>query len=123
MKNTDEDRKQNLCEFDVLAQAISMSDNVTDKDLQECYDVLEDLLQKPAIKVSELTLVASFRYALGRQTYIVSEVVENIMANWQILSQNTKDKIKEEIEEASKNNSIGHEMDKEQWNKIIELPK
>jgi DNA replicative helicase MCM subunit Mcm2 (Cdc46/Mcm family) len=120
MKILDEDREQNLGEFDVLAQAISVSDNITDKDLQECYDILEELLQKPVIKVSELTLLASFRYALGRQTYIVSEVVENILANWQILSQKVKDKMKEEIEEAIKNNSIGLEIDKEKWNKIIE---
>lgn len=123
MKNIDDNREQNLGEFDVLAQAISMSDNVTDKQLQECYDILENLLEKPAIKVSELTLLASFRYALGRQTYIVSEVVENILANRQILSQNTKDKMKAEIEEAIENNSIGHDIDKEQWHKIIELLK
>lgn len=109
MKILDDDREQNLGEFDVLAQAISMSDNVTDKDLQECYDILEKLLQKPSIKVSELTLLSSFRYALGRKTYIVSEVVENILASWQILSQNAKDKIKEEIEEAIENKSIGHD--------------
>jgi DNA replicative helicase MCM subunit Mcm2 (Cdc46/Mcm family) len=123
MKNSDDNREQNLGEFDVLAQAISMSDNVTDKQLQECYDILENLLQKPVIKVSELTLLASFRYALGRQTFIVSEVVENILANWQILSQNTKDKMKAEIKEVIENNHIGHDMDKEQWNKIIELLK
>ena len=116
-------KEQNLCEFDVLAQAISMSDNVTDEQLQECYDILEDLLQKPLIKVSELTLLASFRYALGRQTYIVSEVVENILANWQGLSQNAKDTMKAEIKEAINNNNIGHSIDKESWNKIIELLK
>ncbi|MDD3324229.1 MAG: hypothetical protein PHN38_03800 [Sulfurospirillaceae bacterium] len=123
MKTIDDNREQNLCEFDILAQAISMSDNVTDEQLQECHDILEDLLQKSAIKVSELTLLASFRYALGRQTYIVSEVVENILTNWQILSQNTKNKMKTEIEEAIENNSIGHDIDKEQWYKIIELLK
>ena len=116
-------KEQNLCEFDVLAQAISMSDNVTDEQLQKCYDILEDLLQKPTIKVSELTLLASFRYALGRQTYIVSEVVENILTNWQVLSQNAKDTIKAEIKEAIENHSIGHDIDKESWNKIIELQK
>lgn len=123
MKNINDNREQNLGEFDVLAQAISMSDNVTDKQLQECYDILENLLQKPAIKVSELTLLASFRYALGRRTYIVSEVVENILANGQILSQNTKDKMKAEIKEAIENNSIGYDVDKEYWNKMIELIK
>ena len=114
----DDNREQNLCEFDVLSQAISMSDNVTDEDLQKCYDILENLLKKPSIKVSELTLFSSFRYALGRQTYIVSEVVEHILANWKVLSQNTKEKIKEEIAEAIKNNSIGHDIDKQQWLKI-----
>ena len=117
--NNLENREEYLGEFNILAQAISMSDNVTDKQLQECYNILENLLQKPSIKVSELTLFASFRYALGRQTYIVSEVVENILANWQILSQNTKDKMKAEIKETIKNNNIGHDIDKQSWNKII----
>jgi hypothetical protein len=116
-------KEQNLCEFDILAQAISMSDNVTDEQLQKCYVILEDLLQKPTIKVSELTLLASFRYALGGQTYIVSEVVENILTNWQVLSQNAKNTMKAEMKEAIENHSIGHDIDKESWNKIIELQK
>lgn len=119
----DNNREQNIGELDILVQAISMSDNVTDEQLQECYDILEDLLKKTTIKVSELTLLASFRYALGRQTYIVPEVVENILANWQVLSQNAKDTIKAEIKETIENSIIGHDLDKESWNKIIELKK
>ena len=119
----DNTREQNIGELDILVQAISMSDNVTDEQLQECYDILEDLLKKTTIKVSELTLLASFRYALGRQTYIVPEVVENILANWQVLSQNAKDTIKAEIKETIENSIIGHDLDKESWNKIIELKK
>ena len=75
------------------------------------------------LEVSELTLVASFRYALGRETYIVPEVVENILKNWILLSSKFKTKIKEEIQEAIKNNSAGSNIDIEQWNMILEKDK
>ena len=69
------------------------------------------------LEVSELTLVASFRYALGRETYIVPEVVENILKNWILLSSKFKTKIKEEIQEAIKNNSAGSTI--ERWVKQL----
>ena len=76
------------------------------------------------IKVSELTLVASFRYALvryalGRKTYIVAEVVENILKNWDMLSTKAKNKIQEEVESAIKNDNAGWQIDIDQWNIIL----
>jgi len=78
------------------------------------------MTDKQDLEVSELTLVASFRYALGRKTYIVSEVVENILKNWASLSLKFKIKIKEEIQEAIKNNNAGSDIDIQEWKKILE---
>ena len=60
---------------------------------------------------------------MGRETYIVPEVVENILKNWILLSSKFKTKIKEEIQEAIKNNSAGSNIDIEQWNMILEKDK
>jgi molybdopterin converting factor small subunit len=83
-------------------------------------DVLTQPMNKQGLEVSELTLVASFRYALGRKTYVVSAIVENILKNWSSLSIKFKAKIKEEIQEAIKKNNAGSDIDIEQWNTILE---
>jgi hypothetical protein len=111
-------REQNLGEFDILAQAISMCADVKDEDLQKCCDILNIILRNNEIKISELTLMASFRYALGRTTYIVSEVVENILKNWDQLSDKIKINMTKEIKDAIDNNNIGNQIDLEQWHKI-----
>ena len=90
-----------------------------DKELEKCYEIIKEILNKNELEVSELTLLASFRYALGRQSYIVSEVVENVLKNWIYLSKKFKAKIKEEIEEAVKNNNAGSYTDVEQWSRIL----
>lgn len=61
----------------------------------------------------------AFRYALGRQTYVVSDVVETIIRNWDELSSNVQRRIKMEIEEAISKNMAGHEMDVKEWKKIL----
>ena len=80
-ENDNSKRETLLRELDVLTQPISVDDDIGDEDLVQCYEVVKELLNKQDLEVSELTLVASFRYALGRRTYIVSEVVENILKN------------------------------------------
>ena len=108
-----------LGELDVLIQPISINDDIEDKELERCYEIIKEILNKNELEVSELTLLASFRYALGRQSYIVSEVVENVLKNWKYLSKKFKTKIKEEIEEALKNNNTGSYTDVEQWSRIL----
>lgn len=61
----------------------------------------------------------AFRYALGRQTYVVSDVVETIIRNWDELSSDVQHKIKIEIEEAISRDMAGHEMDVKQWKKVL----
>ena len=121
LEYTDNSKRESLIrELDILTQPISVDDDIKNEDLEKCYKIVKELLNKQDLEVSELTLVASFRYALGRQTYIVPEVVENILKNWAFLSLKFKTKIKEEIQEAIKNNHAGSDIDIEQWNMILE---
>ncbi len=110
-----------LRELDILIQPISVDDEIENENLEKCYKIIKKLLNKQNIEISELTLVASFRYALGRKTYIVSEIVENILDNWEFLSVKFKTKVKEEIEESIKNSSAGSDIDVKQWKKILDL--
>lgn len=119
-KNDTTKRESLISELDVLTQPISVDDDIENKNLEKCYNIIKELLNKQDLEVSELTLVASFRYVLGRKTYIVSEVVENILKNWTSLSLKFKTKIKEEIQEAIKNNNAGSNIDIKLWNMILE---
>ena len=68
-------------------------------------------------KDPNLILMCAFRYALGRRTYIVSSVVEELILNWDYLEDLDKLFFKREIKE---NNNLSN-IDKEQWYKILEL--
>lgn len=113
-------RESLLWELNVLTQPIGVNDDIPNEDIEKCYLIIKELLNNKNLEVSELTLLASFRYALGRQTYIVSEVVENILKNWAYLSVKFKTNIKKEIQEAIKNNSAGSDIDIGKWNIILE---
>lgn len=65
------------------------------------------------------SLLSAFRYALGRKTYIVSIVVEDILRNWNNLNVNTRELIADEIREARLENRLGMRMDVDQWEKIL----
>ncbi len=124
MKNVQNDeREQLIWEFIVAAQAISVEkeEDVSDEMLRKCNGYLDVLLKDKTLKVTELTLVASFRYALGRRTYIVSEVVDDILINWDKLSSKFKDTIIKEISEAIENNNAGDQTDIQDWNKILDF--
>ncbi len=67
-------------------------------------------------------LIYAFRYALGRRTYAVSDVVEALIENWDSLDKYSKELIKKEIKLHEKcYGNLGMECDKEQWYKILEL--
>ena len=51
------------------------------------------------MKVSEITLSCAFRYALGSMTYVVSEVVDDILTNWDGISDKAKELFVKEIKE------------------------
>ena len=70
------------------------------------------------INVDEEILIAAFRYALGRQTYIVGIVVENILDNWDLISDNFKLLLKKEIIQFDKDFGLA-KIDLFEWNKIL----
>lgn len=68
----------------------------------------------------ELMLMMAFRYALGRRTYVVSYIVDEILTNWENLDKSRQEQIKREIiEHEEMFNSLGDDCDKSEWYKII----
>ena len=70
---------------------------------------------------NENIIFYAFRYALGRRTYAVGDVVECIKNNWTNLKKSTQEKIKKEIIIAIKRDEAGMECDKKQWQEILKL--
>ena len=48
----------------------------------------------------DILLFCAFRYALGRQTYVVGAISDIIKANWDHMPQSRRDMFRKEIEEA-----------------------
>lgn len=63
----------------------------------------------------------AFRYALGRKTYAVQHVVDYLVENWNLLKGSTQEHIEREIIEAFDENKIGMEMDKREWQRVLNL--
>lgn len=61
--------------------------------------------------------VWAVRYALGRATYAVSDVVEVLLRNQKALSMSTKAAIARDIEEQAKR-GLGMDMDARQWGQL-----
>ena len=64
-------------------------------------------------------LVCSFRYALGRQTCIVSTVVDYLIADWEGLNDWQQKQIREDIEHAIEHKLAGDVCDVYQWKKLL----
>jgi hypothetical protein len=70
----------------------------------------------------EIMLICAFRYALGRQSYIVGSVAQILKTNWNNLPKERKSFFKNEIREAIANDRIGDKfIDKPTWNEILRL--
>ena len=69
----------------------------------------------------EDTLFYAFRYALGRSTYAVQFVCEQLNKYWPRMRARTRRKIQVEINEALGRGEAGMNMDVEQWIKITKL--
>ena len=67
-----------------------------------------------------LLLLCAFNYALGRMTYVISAVAEEILNNWELLKQSDKERIVKDIENAIEVGSAGMEMDVMQWRRVLE---
>jgi hypothetical protein len=66
-------------------------------------------------------LILAFRYALGRKTYVVSSMVEDLIRYWDIFGSNAKFQIQKEIKQAIERNDAGMDCDVKEWKKILEL--
>ena len=64
----------------------------------------------------------AFRYALGRKTYVVLEVTDVLIDQWDKLKPTFRKKIKQEIVTAIEDDDAGMDMDIEEWGKILKLP-
>ena len=71
----------------------------------------------------EIILSCAFRYALGRKTYIVGTVVNEIVNNWDAIHKETRKRLQKEIKEyKEKFGDLGMECDEKEWQKILDLP-
>ena len=64
-------------------------------------------------------IFCSFRYALGRKTYIVSTIADIILKNWEFIPENDRILFKIEIEKAIEQNNAGMAQDVEHWKQIL----
>lgn len=72
------------------------------------------------ITVDPIVVFAAFRYALGRSTYIVSDVADCIIRNAQVLPRQDRLQMIREIEEAISTGRAGASMDASEWNNVRE---
>ena len=63
-------------------------------------------------------LLCSFRYALGRKTYIVNEVCELLIKYKDWMTTHLKKKICSEIQIALDRNDVGMDCDRKEWLKV-----
>jgi len=73
------------------------------------------------VNKEDMILFCAFRYALGRQTYIVSLIVDEIVERWNELEERDQEQYKKEINEAIEMSRAGADMDEKQWKRILEL--
>lgn len=73
------------------------------------------------ITTDELTLLCAFRYALGRRTYIVYHVANEIIKNKNNLTDTDKYIIIKEITEAEERDGLGMECDKWEWIRVRDV--
>ena len=79
------------------------------------------MIKKTKFVVDENIIMWAFRYALGRRTYAVSDVVEVLINIWDKLKVFTQKKIQLEIREAINQKRAGMDCDIKQWKKILDL--
>jgi hypothetical protein len=68
-------------------------------------------------EMKEDIIFYAFRYALGRKSYAVAEVVTYLLEVWDELTTDTQEMVIKEIKECP---DLGMDMDKNLWNIILE---
>lgn len=77
--------------------------------------------QSTAFMVPEDILVYAFRYALGRQSYAVSDVASELRAHSLSISNKMKALMVKEIRKAESENALGMEMDRQEWMRVVDV--
>ena len=67
-------------------------------------------------------LLCSFRYSLGRMTYVTGSCREWLETYWQLLPHGWQEQIHRDIDHAIERGAAGHACDVEQWRKVRALP-
>ena len=65
----------------------------------------------------DITIGCAFRYALGRMTYVVSSVCDEIERLAPTISEKTRRRFIVEIDEAIERDAAGMQMDVDRWRK------
>lgn len=71
-------------------------------------------------KELNVAILCSFRYALGRMTYIVPDVVALIIEYKEVLNKHARATIVSEIDAAIENGTAGMKMDVSEWLRVVE---
>lgn len=72
------------------------------------------------VSVQPVTLLSAFRYALGRESYIVRPVADDIVANRTVLEPDHRKRIRQDIDNAIVNNVAGAAHDVDTWREVRE---
>lgn len=67
------------------------------------------------ITVSEETVLCAFEYAIGRKSYVVGNVVRDILENAESLSSQTRKTMADKINQKWSADELGHASDRSQW--------
>ena len=73
------------------------------------------------IQADYLIMTAAFRYALGRQSYIVGHVADWIIRYADCMPEHDALRIIKEIDEQAEDGSLGMDMDKACWRRVQEM--
>lgn len=85
------------------------------------YLTFKNYERKKTFLVSENYIMWGFRYALGRRTGAVGDVVATLKRSWIDLEPTTQEQIVSEIETAIQQDRAGWSCDVDKWKEIIKL--
>jgi len=70
-------------------------------------------------EINQNIVFYAFRYALGRRTYAVSDVVDYLKENWEELDNQTQVQIRNEIGKAIDREQAGSHCDIKKWRELL----
>jgi hypothetical protein len=67
-------------------------------------------------------LLCSFRYSLGRKTYITGMCREWLETYWKHMPNQYREQIRDDIRHAIEHDLAGHACDVSEWKRVLDLP-